>query len=68
MAATLNAGSPGPVATSRTESSLPIPASSISACVIGVNIPRIISRCFSQNGAEPFHRFMISWSGCMGEL
>jgi hypothetical protein len=35
------------------------------ACVIGANICRTISLCFSQNGAEAPHRLMTSWSGCM---
>jgi hypothetical protein len=26
---------------------------------------RMISRCFSQYGAEPLHRLMTSWSRCM---
>ena len=63
-AAMVNAGPPGPVTTSRTVCPLLISASSTRACVTGANICRMISRCFSQNGAESRHAVITSWSGC----
>ena len=65
MAAMVKAGSPGPVAISRTECPGPIRASSTRACVTGANICRMISRCFSQKGAESRHAFTTSGSGCI---
>src|SRR5260370_12121219 len=59
-AATVKAGSPGPVAISSTVWRLPIRASSTRACVTGANICRMISRCFSQKGAAPLHPRIIS--------
>src|SRR5438034_2901095 len=64
-AAMVNAGPPGPVTTSRTVCPLLISASSTRACVTGANICRMISRCFSQNGAEPRHALIAPWSGCI---
>ena len=64
-AAMVNAGPPGPVTTSRTVCPLLISASSTRACVTGANICRMISRCFSQNGAESRHTLINSWSGCI---
>jgi len=58
--AMVNAGSPGPVAISRTVCPPAISPSSTRACVTGANICRVISRCFSQNGAELRHALIAS--------
>lgn len=45
-------------AISRTAFPLPINPSSMRRCVTGANIRRMISRCFSQNGAEARHALL----------